>query len=137
VRRYRSRVTSTLGSHLDIRLALTPPVPGAAGAELGSQAFSDSAGRVAAARERAGRRLAGTPWRLNSHIPAVGLRRSYLPPPGAMAAVRRAVDLGQISVPAAHRVLRVAWTLADLAGQERLGPHECAQALALHLGDSR
>jgi magnesium chelatase family protein len=101
------------------------------------QAIHVSAGRVEAARDRAQHRLAGTPWRLNGDIPAVELRRSYLPPPEAMAVVHRAVDLGRISVLTAHRVLRVAWTLADLEGLDHPGQDECSQAFALHLGGFR
>lgn len=62
------------------------------------------------------------------------LRRSYLPPAEALAAIGRAVDLGEISVRAADEIVRVAWTVADLAGSARPGPQECGQALAFHLG---
>lgn len=55
----------------------------------------------------------------------------------SVAAVRRVVDLGEITEPAACQVLRVAWTLADLAGEARLGAGECGQALAFHLGVAR
>ena len=113
---------------------LSPPETGP---EPHRQAAHVSAGRVAAARHRTRHRLAGTPWRLNGDIPAVELRRSYLPPPEAMAVVHRAVELGRISAQAAHRVLRVAWTLADLEGLDHPGQNECSQALALHLGGIR
>jgi magnesium chelatase family protein len=101
------------------------------------QAIYVSAGRVAAARDRARHRLADTPWRLNGDIPGVELRRSYPPPTEAMAVVHCAADLGRISVVTAHRVLRVAWTLADLEGLDHPGENECIQALALHLGGIR
>jgi magnesium chelatase family protein len=136
-RRYRGRVSRELGHRIDIWLDLAPGADAGDRPELDRQAIHVSAGRVAAARDRAQHRLAGRPWRLNGDIPATELRRSYLPPPEAMAAVRRAVDLGQISAPMAHRVLRVAWTLADLAGLDHPGQDECSQALALHLGGLR
>jgi magnesium chelatase family protein len=47
------------------------------------------------------------------------------------------VDLGEISSRAANQVIRVAWTLADLAGRDRPGAEECGQALAFQLGVSR
>ena len=46
---------------------MTPPQPGQAG-EPG-EATAVIAARVAAARERAALRLAGTPWRVNAEIP--------------------------------------------------------------------
>ena len=95
-----------------------------------------SAARVAAARDRARHRFRGTPWQVNADIPGSELDRSYLPPAEAVAPLRRAVDLGEISARAAHQVIRVAWTLADLAGNTRPGPQECGQALAFLSGDS-
>ena len=136
-RRYLGRVSRELGHRIDMWLDLAPAAPAGDRPEPHRQAGHVSAGRVAAARDRTRHRLAGTPWRLNGDIPVVELRRSYLPPPEAMAVVHRAVDLGRISVLTAHRVLRVAWTLADLAGLDHPGQDECSQALALHLGGIR
>jgi magnesium chelatase family protein len=96
-----------------------------------------SAARVAAARDRARHRLDGTPWQVNAGIPGAELDRFYAPSAEAVAPLRRAVDLGEISARAAHQVIRVAWTLADLAGSARPGPQECGQALAFHLGTAR
>jgi magnesium chelatase family protein len=93
--------------------------------------------RVAAARARARHRLNGTPWQVNSDIPAAELRRSYPPLPEAIAPINRAVDLGENSARAACQVVRVAWTLADLAGKSRPGADECGQALAFQLGTTR
>jgi magnesium chelatase family protein len=62
------------------------------------------------------------------------LRRSWPPTAEALAPVSRAVDLGELTAHAAHQVIQVAWTLADLAGNPRPGPDECGQALAYQLG---
>ena len=48
--------------------------------------------------------------------------------------IARAVELGEISARAAFHLIRVAWTLADLAGAARPGANECGQALAFQLG---
>jgi magnesium chelatase family protein len=92
------------------------------------------AARVQAARERAAERLRGTPWRLNAEIPGSELRRRYAPAPGALAPLERAMDLGQISARGVHRVIRVAWTLADLAGVSRPTAAQTSYALGLWLG---
>jgi magnesium chelatase family protein len=93
------------------------------------------AARVAAARDRAARRLAGTPWRVNAEIPAAELYRSYPPAAGALAVAEHALDLGQISTREAAAVLRVAWTLADLSGKPRPASADCADALSLLTGN--
>jgi magnesium chelatase family protein len=93
------------------------------------------AARVAAARDRAARRLAGTPWRVNAEIPAAELYRSYPPAAGALAVAEHALDLGQISTREAAAVLRVAWTLADLSGKPRPASADFADALILLTGN--
>jgi len=134
-RRYRARLAGELGSYIAIFLDITPPGPGTTGGgPTHDDADATSAARVAAARDRARHRLRDTPWRVNGDIPAPQLCRSYPPTAEALAPVSRAVDLGEISGRAAHQVIRVAWTLADLTGTARPGPDECGQALAFQLG---
>jgi magnesium chelatase family protein len=133
-RRYRARLAAELGSHIAIFLNIAPPAPATASAGPAHQdADAVSAERVAAARDRARHRLRDTPWQANGDVPAAQLHRSWPPTAEAIAPVSRAVDLGEISARAAHQVIRVAWTLADLAGTARPGPDECGQALAYQL----
>jgi magnesium chelatase family protein len=93
--------------------------------------------RVAAARQRMASRLRGTGWRLNAEIPGRELRRRYAPAPGALAPLERAMDLGQVSARGADRIIRLSWTLADLAGADRPGLAEVGYALGLWLGVAR
>ena len=92
------------------------------------------AARVAEARVRAARRLAGVPWQVNADIPGTELFRRWPAERGAFAPVERALDCGQISARGAAKVLRVAWTIADLAGKPQPGRPECDEALSLWLG---
>jgi len=87
------------------------------------------ADRVAAARARAARRLAGTRWRLNAQVPGPELRRAFRPAPGALVPLERAMDLGEISARGVDRIVRMSWTLADLAGVDRPGTAEIGYAL--------
>lgn len=138
VRRYRARLASQLGSYISMWLQVTRPGPSDPGSpDDTGDSDSISSMRVDQARDRARHRLRGTPWRVNADIPGAELRRRYQPPAECLAALRRAVDLGEISARAADQVVRVAWTLAELAGNARPGPDECGQALAFHLGTAR
>jgi magnesium chelatase family protein len=47
------------------------------------------------------------------------------------------MDLGEISARGVHRVIRVSWTLADLAGVARPTLAETSYALGLWLGVGR
>src|SRR5258708_28204203 len=79
-------------------------------------------------------RLRGTRWRLNAEIPGRELRRRYAPAPGALAPLERAMDLGEISARGVDRVIRLSWTVADLAGVARPTVAEISYALGLWLG---
>jgi magnesium chelatase family protein len=134
-RRYLARLSGPLLDRVDVKVELLP----VGRAELLSDRhFTESspvvAARVAAARERAAARLNGTPWRLNAEIPGSELRRSFPPAPGSLAPLERAMDLGQISARGVDRVIRVAWTLADIAGIARPTVGETSYALGLWLG---
>ena len=93
--------------------------------------------RVTQSRERAAYRLRGTPWRLNAEIPGSELRRTWLAAPGSLAVLERCMERGQISARGVVKVIRTAWTLADLAGRSSPGKDECHAALGLWLGVRR
>jgi magnesium chelatase family protein len=136
-RRYLARLSGPLLDRVDVKVEFLP----VGRAELlGDRRFAEPSSvvvrRVEAARARAAARLRHTPWRLNAEIPGSELRRSFAPAPGALAPVERAMDLGEISARGVDRVIRVAWTLADLAGVARPTAGETSYALGLWLGVS-
>jgi magnesium chelatase family protein len=129
-RRYLSRLGGPLAGQIDLKVAMTPRDAGHGTGES-SQVVR---GRVQAARERTAHRLHGTPWQTNREIPGAELRRAYPPAPGAWEPIERAVQTGQISMRGAMTVLRIAWTIADLAGRPRPGRDDCALALGFLTG---
>ena len=64
-------------------------------------------------------RLLDTPWQVNAEIPGAELRKSLALPPGALDLLDRAMELGQVSARGADKIIRVTWSLADLAGKPR------------------
>jgi magnesium chelatase family protein len=134
-RRYLARLSGPLLDRVDVKVELLP----VGRAELLSdrqlaEPSADVAVRVQEARSRAARRLAGTKWSLNAEIPGSVLRRSFRPAVGALAPLERAMDRGQLSARGADRVIRMSWTLADLAGEPRPRVAEVGAALGLWLG---
>jgi magnesium chelatase family protein len=134
-RRYLARLSGPLLDRVDVKVELLP----VSRAELLSdrrfaERSSAVAARVEAARGRAARRLRDTRWHLNAEVPGSELRRTFPPEPGALTPLERSMDLGQISARGVDRVLRVAWTLADLAGVSRPTVAETSYALGLWLG---
>jgi magnesium chelatase family protein len=134
-RRYLGRLSGPLLDRVDVKVELEPV---SRKELLNDRNFAESSAavalRVAGARERAAHRLRSTPWRLNAEIPGSELRRTFSPAPGSLAVVERCLERGQISARGVVKVIRVAWTIADLAGQPRPAKDECHAALGLWLG---
>lgn len=134
-RRYLSRLSGPLMDRVDIRLGLRQP---------GSSWFVQSRGptselvrrRVIEARARGSRRCTAVGIRpmLNRAYPGALLRSTMRPAPAAERLIMSAVAGGRLSARGADRVLRVAWSLADLAGERRPGLDHVGQALALRSG---
>ena len=130
-RRYAARLSGPIADRIDLRLPIRRPTI----ADLGEPGESTAvvAPRVRAARERAAARwkAAGLPWRVNGDVPGPVLRRDWLADDRGMAMMRRALSGGGLSMRGADRVLRVAWTLADLAGRPTPVCEDVARAMAL------
>ena len=137
-RRYLGRISGPLLDRVDVKIELEP-----VGRRelLSDRAFAESsrtvALRVVQARDRAAHRLRGTPWHLNAEVPGSELRRTWSPAPGSLAAVERSLERGQISARGVVKVIRVAWTIADLVGRARPTRDDCDAALGLWLGVRR
>ncbi|RZU32695.1 magnesium chelatase family protein [Blastococcus saxobsidens] len=133
-RRYQSRLSGPLLDRVDLRVDL-PPVTRAAWLDgLGApESTAVVAERVARARAAAGERLAGTELRLNSEVPGRMLRERFVIPRASLSLAERALERGSLSVRGFDRVIRVAWTLSDLAGRTVPGPDQVAEALGMRL----
>jgi magnesium chelatase family protein len=134
-RRYLARISGPLLDRIDVKVRLQPV---SRKDMLYDRKFAEPsavvAKRVAAARERSAARLAGTPWRVNAEVPGAALRRTFPPRAGALACLDRAMELGQVSARGADKVVRVAWSLADLDGADKPGPDQVSLAIGLWLG---
>ncbi|MDQ1614464.1 MAG: magnesium chelatase family protein [Actinomycetota bacterium] len=115
--RYLARLSGPLLDRVDLRMEMLP----ATRAELCQpvEGTATVAARVAQARDRMAARLAGTPWLVNAEVPGHVLRRHWQLPWEVVAPAEQEMDRGVITARGVDRVLRVAWTLADLAGRDR------------------
>ncbi len=136
VRRYAARLSGPLRDRVDIDL----PVARVSAAQLadegpGRVTTAEARTRVVAARVRAAERWAGTGWRLNAEVPGPVLRRgSAMLPAAARTPLDRALERGALTLRGYDRVLRLAWTVADLTGRDRPGIDEVGRALFLRKG---
>ncbi|MDI5967536.1 YifB family Mg chelatase-like AAA ATPase [Streptomyces sp. SL13] len=138
VRRYQGRLSGPLLDRVDLRV--TVEAVGRAdliGARGPSESTAEVAARVRAARDRAAARYRDLPWATNSEVPGHELRTRWRLAPGGLHDVEREMERGLLTARGLDRVLRVAWTVADLAGHDRPCRDDVARALHLRTGVQR
>ena len=128
-RRYLGRLSGPLLDRVDLRVQMHPVRTGAFAAQ-GGESTACVRERVAAAREAAAQRWQPHGIRTNAEVSGALLRRRFRPEAAAMAPLRTALDRGLLSIRGVDRTLRVAWTLADLAGRTSPGLDEVTVALS-------
>ena len=130
-----SRLSGPLLDRVDLRVSIPRVTRAEMLAEDGrGEPSAAVAARVAMARETAAKRYAGTPWRTNNDVPPTQLRRRWPIPRSATAKADDALDKGHITARGYGRILRVAWTLADLQGVGTPGANEIGLALGYRTG---
>ncbi|MEM7120033.1 MAG: YifB family Mg chelatase-like AAA ATPase [Pseudomonadota bacterium] len=128
---YQARISGPMLDRIDLYvevaevaaadLALPPPAEGSA----------EVARRVAAARAIQASRYADTPEvRVNARADGQVLEAAAKPDDAGQQLLSEATDRLRLSARGYHRVLRVARTIADLAGADRVGRVHLAEALS-------
>ncbi|NIG64447.1 YifB family Mg chelatase-like AAA ATPase [Microbacterium sp. Be9] len=136
IRRYSTRLSGPLRDRIDIDLQVSRVAASRAMSDHSpSMTTAQARERVAAARERAARRWMSMRWRRNAEAPGTSLRQGALRlAPAVRAPLDRALERGALTLRGYDRVLRVAWTMADLAELDRPGIDEVGRALLLRRG---
>ncbi|MBP6634147.1 MAG: YifB family Mg chelatase-like AAA ATPase [Kofleriaceae bacterium] len=137
VERYRARLSGPIADRLDLHLYV-PPV------ELidlrradGGEGSAAIRARVEAARDRQRARLAGTPARCNAEMSGALVRQHCALGPReeeVLAGLYRARH--GLSARAIDRILKVARTVADLAGRDRVSGDDLLEAASYRVLDA-
>lgn len=128
-RRYLGKLSGPLLDRVDLRVQMNPVRAGAFSVTDG-ESTDRVRQRVALAREMAAARWRPHGFRTNAEVSGPLLRRKFRLGNAAMEPLRSALDRGLLSIRGVDRTLRVAWSLADLAGRELPGLDEVAAALS-------
>jgi len=135
VRRYATRISGPILDRIDIHQQLRQVRAALLG---GNHPPGEGSGvvaeRVLAARDRQRHRLAPSGWRTNGEVPGPALRKR-LPLPDGSELLDAAVARGRLSARGVDKVLRLAWTIADLAGDSRPTRQQLHTALAMRRGE--
>ena len=130
-RRYLARMSGPLLDRVDIQLQVERVSLadfGQAGAE---EDTATVARRVLGARSRQRERLAAFGLETNAQIPGRILRGELRLPPAVTRILDHSLERGILTARGYDRVLRLAWTLADLGYREQPDINDIGQALGL------
>ena len=135
---YKARISGPLLNRIDLQIE----VPAVSAIDLvlpvASEGSAEVRARVAGARRRQRERLAelgvsgkaGNSPRTNADCSGQLLEKIAMPDDIGLALLRQAADTLGLSARGFHRTLKVARTIADLDGEERVGRMHIAEALS-------
>ncbi|MDR2347895.1 MAG: ATP-binding protein, partial [Bifidobacteriaceae bacterium] len=117
-RNYQGRISGPLLDRIDLWVDVEPVAALPAGPRPEGEPSGRVAARVAAARAAQAARFAGLGWKLNAEAPGTWLRDAVGQARLSKTRLNQALSAGALSLRGVDRVLRVAWTMADLDGRE-------------------
>lgn len=131
--RYLSRISGPLRDRIDVRLALRRVSNVTQSSQAPAPSSRELRTRVTKARAVAADRLRDTPWTVNAEVPGAWLRNMGLSR-SVTTTLDRALTLGSLTLRGYDRVLRMAWSIADLEGAVSPTRDHIATALTLRQG---
>ncbi|MEK6227967.1 MAG: YifB family Mg chelatase-like AAA ATPase [Actinomycetota bacterium] len=132
--RYARRLSGPLLDRIDLICEVQPPPAAELVARVGAAERSAAVrDRVVAARERQARRLAGDEALCNGHMDGRATRRHAVLGARGTERLLGSVEAGTLTGRGHDRVLRLARTIADLAGRERIVAGDVEEALGYRL----
>ncbi len=129
VTRYQKRISGPLLDRIDIHVEVPRVEFDKLADERAGEPSADIRARVTAARQRQGDRFAGSTLTCNAEMGPGEVRQFCRLDDTSRALVRQAMTQLLLSARAFHRVLKLARTIADLAGESDMAPVHLAEAL--------
>jgi magnesium chelatase family protein len=120
---------------IDLQVTLMPVTAAALIGDTGPpESSAEVLKRVVAAREAAAARWRHHPFEVNADAPGSVLRQRPFRLPAKTAPLTDRLDHGSLSARGLDRILRVAWTIADLDGRAVPRRPDIEEALQLRTG---
>ena len=127
---YQNKVSGPLLDRIDLHVEVDPVSAADMALPPPAEGSAQVAARVARARQVQTARLEGTPRRTNAELEGDLLEAHATPDEAGRKLLMQAAEAMRLSARGYTRVLRVARTIADLAGSEGIGRIHVAEALS-------
>lgn len=137
IRRYLSRVSGPILDRMDICVEALPMRFADITAGGGEETSAQVRERVMAARERQAARFVGTGLHFNADMGTREVERFCVLGEAERGYMERMFSAMQLSARGYHRILKVARTIADLAGSERIEEIHLAEAICYRQTDRK
>ena len=134
IRRYMQKLSGPLLDRIDIKSIVEAPSRAEMASTEEGESSKEVRRRVLLAREMARERFKFESWSLNSKIPANQLRHRYKANRQGMSFLHAELDHERLSARGFHKVLRLAWSVADRNGVQVPGLREVETAYRLREG---
>ena len=134
IRKYLGRVSGPVLDRIDLCVEISP-VNITKLRQPGGESSAAIRERVMKARHRQEERFSGTTCHFNGDIKAAEMEQYCPLGPAEQKLMEKAYETMQFSARGYHRILRVARTIADLAGEERIREEHLLEAVCYRTGD--
>ncbi|MFA9289264.1 MAG: YifB family Mg chelatase-like AAA ATPase [Weeksellaceae bacterium] len=129
VTKYRKRLSGPILDRIDLHLVVPPVDVEKLGKDFESETSQDIRTRVMQARGRQRVRFERSSIRFNSEMTSANVKEYTQSAPEAIALLQQAVDKLSLSARTYFKMLKVAQTIADLAGEPMIQKQHVAEAL--------
>lgn len=133
VARYKSKISGPLLDRIDLHIE----VPALKESELTSAANSEKSDTIRARVERARELQLRRQGKANFELGSLEIDAFCQPDDAGMTLLKTAISRLNLSARAYHRILKVARTIADLAGDVAIKPYQIAEAVQYRRGDTQ
>jgi magnesium chelatase family protein len=134
IRKYLNRISAPLLDRIDIRIHVDRPSRVEMANLVSGEPSKSVQARVLAARQRSIARLRNFGATKNSEIPVRLLRTELRAEKSAMSLLYDEMDSERITARGFHKILRLAWSIADLNSHEKPSRDDVMAAIALREG---